>query len=76
MRPLIHHSRHLAFRITTGARTSAFISVTYFQAVRFHTASAGCIDETFALPIGNNGEIELRYELDFSPVCMQILNGC
>jgi hypothetical protein len=71
MRPLIHHSSRLALPIPRVPRIGGFVSITYFQAVRLHTASAGCVDETFALPIGNNGEIKLRYELNLGPVCVQ-----
>ncbi|KAJ5292948.1 uncharacterized protein N7443_008901 [Penicillium atrosanguineum] len=59
MRALIHHSSRLAFQISRTSRKSGF-SIIHSGTIRFYTASAGYVDETFALSIGHNGEVNLR----------------
>ncbi|KAJ5661990.1 uncharacterized protein N7477_009606 [Penicillium maclennaniae] len=59
MRPLIHHSSRLAFQISRRSWNKGF-SIVHCCAVRFYAVPTGYVDETFALPIGHNGEVELR----------------
>jgi hypothetical protein len=66
MRPFINHSCRLAFRSSRRPQYSGF-SINYFCVLRFHTAfTSCCVDEQFAVPIGHNGEVKLRYGRDLT----------
>ncbi|KAF3388883.1 hypothetical protein F1880_003674 [Penicillium rolfsii] len=56
MRSLVHKSCRL---IPCGPKRGSYLRIAYFHA-RFLSSSSGWIDESFDLPIGNNGSISLR----------------
>jgi hypothetical protein len=60
MRAIICSSRGVTLFLRT--RRAGRVSIACFRGARYSTVPSDCINETFSLPIGNNGSIDLEYE--------------
>ncbi|KAJ5776424.1 uncharacterized protein N7511_001435 [Penicillium nucicola] len=58
MRDIIVASR--GFTLFLRTRRAGRVSIARFPNARYSTVSSDCIDETFSLPVGNNGSIDLK----------------